>query len=354
MPPARRGRRPGWASGEVPGRRARLEDARLRRAVPRRRYPPSTAVRRGRALGDGRVPCRAAGTAGGPPIRIVTRPRYPRVPRRPPPSTSRPRGVAGRRAVPISRRLTPTAMRRLDTITGGADRLRIGSVARRPRQSRSSAPCPASRPPVRASRRCRRRAAPPRATAPCSPPATGRRASRRPSSRRASPCTSASTCSRHDLTRVPADPPATRLPRASATATCPRVLDVDGLAFDRFWRFDATGLADARTATPHARFRVATVGGRRSSATTSPGAPAPSATSNASPCTPTCHGHGIGTALVGDSLDWCRRKGCRLGPGQHPGGQPPGAWPSTSTSGSAPSPPAWPCSNAPSTTDRPG
>jgi ribosomal-protein-alanine N-acetyltransferase len=87
------------------------------------------------------------------------------------------------------------------------------------------------------------------------------------------------------------------------------VLAVDGLAFDRFWRFDAAGLADARTATPQARFRVATIDGRLVGYHVTGRAGALGYLQRLA-VHPDHHGRGIGTALVGDSLDWCRTKGC--------------------------------------------
>jgi ribosomal protein S18 acetylase RimI-like enzyme len=113
----------------------------------------------------------------------------------------------------------------------------------------------------------------------------------------------------HDLRRVPEpSAPGARL-RRGRTRDVPDVLAVDGLAFDRFWRFDATGLADARTATPHARFRVATVGGRVVGYHVT-GRAGTLGYLQRLAVHPANHGRGVGTALVGDSLDWCRRKGC--------------------------------------------
>ena len=88
------------------------------------------------------------------------------------------------------------------------------------------------------------------------------------------------------------------------------MLEVDGLAFDRFWRFDTTGLADARTATPHARFRVAAIGSEVVGYHVT-GRAGTLGYLQRLAVHPDRHGHGIGTALVGDSLDWCHRKGCR-------------------------------------------
>lgn len=67
----------------------------------------------------------------------------------------------------------------------------------------------------------------------------------------------------HDLRMIPPAPsgPGTavvslrRATRGDRTA----VLDLDARAFDTFWRLDEVGLDEALSATPHSRFRVATI-----------------------------------------------------------------------------------------------
>jgi ribosomal-protein-alanine N-acetyltransferase len=197
-------------------------------------------------------------------------------------------------------------MRRLDTITGGADRLRIGSWRGDPAVALLSptpglAPTPAAL--ARAVDELRRRGyravLTPALTAAEQPPfvTAGFHVLER------------LHLLAHDLRRVP-DPrsPGARQ-RRGRTRDVPTVLAVDGLAFDRFWRFDATGLADARTATPHARFRVATVDGAVVGYHVT-GRAGTLGYLQRLAVHPDQHGHGIGTALIGDSLDWCRRKGC--------------------------------------------
>jgi ribosomal protein S18 acetylase RimI-like enzyme len=116
---------------------------------------------------------------------------------------------------------------------------------------------------------------------------------------------------RHHLGRVPPTrAPGVRLRRGRG-GDVPAVLDVDSQAFDSFWRFDEAGLADARTATPTHRFRVAV---------TEPGARVVGyhVTGRAGglgylqrlAVHPDRFGRGVGTALVGDALAWCRRRGC--------------------------------------------
>lgn len=87
------------------------------------------------------------------------------------------------------------------------------------------------------------------------------------------------------------------------------VLNVDGRAFDSFWKFDQASLLDARIATPHSRFRVATlrhkvVGYHITGRAGTVGYLQRLAVD------PSVHGRGIGTALVGDSLSWCHRRQC--------------------------------------------
>jgi len=197
-------------------------------------------------------------------------------------------------------------MRRLDTITGGADRLRLGSWRGDPSVALLS-PTPGVTPSpsglARALDELRARGyrsvLTPALTTIEQPPfaAAGFTVHER------------LHLLGHDLRRVP-EPKATgvRL-RRGRTRDIPVVLAVDGLAFDRFWRFDADGLADARTATPHARFRVATVGGRIVGYHVTGRAGSLGYLQRLA-VHPDHHGRGIGTALVGDSLDWCRRKGC--------------------------------------------
>lgn len=88
------------------------------------------------------------------------------------------------------------------------------------------------------------------------------------------------------------------------------VLAVDALAFDSFWTFDADALRDARLATPRARYRVAVVDGRVVGYHIT-GAGGRLGYLQRLAVHPDLHGRGIGTALVVDALDWCRRRGCQ-------------------------------------------
>lgn len=88
-----------------------------------------------------------------------------------------------------------------------------------------------------------------------------------------------------------------------------RVLGIDALAFDSFWRIDEIGLAEAVGATPSSRYRVAELddeivgyavhgrsgsGGYVQRVAVDPGA----------------HGRRLGAGLVVDGLHWMRRRGC--------------------------------------------
>jgi ribosomal protein S18 acetylase RimI-like enzyme len=116
---------------------------------------------------------------------------------------------------------------------------------------------------------------------------------------------------RHDLRELP-DLPVRRLRRARPFDQG-RVLELDGRAFDHFWRFDRSGLADARRATPTSRFRVAE--GARPRGRT--GVVGYAITGRAGDVgylqrlavDPDFHHRGIGTALVADGLWWARRRG---------------------------------------------
>ena len=87
------------------------------------------------------------------------------------------------------------------------------------------------------------------------------------------------------------------------------VLRVDAGAFPPFWRLDADGLHEARTATPASRWRVIR----------SPDVAAYSITGRAQSMgylqrlavAAHCQGQGLGTVLVADALAWLRRGGAR-------------------------------------------
>ncbi len=104
---------------------------------------------------------------------------------------------------------------------------------------------------------------------------------------------------RHDLVRL----------RRGRERDVDAVLTIDRAAFDAFWRFDRAGLADARAATPTHRFRVATTNGEIVGYHVT-GRAGNLGYLQRLAVNPARHGAGIGTSLIGDSLAWCRRRGC--------------------------------------------
>ena len=133
--------------------------------------------------------------------------------------------------------------------------------------------------------------------------------SNNPSSPTDSPSTSACTCSattsRFSPGRGRARPASDGVDAADVDA----VLGVDAEAFDAFWRFDHDGLADARAATPTHRFQVAVVD-RTIVGYHVTGRAGILGYLQRLAVQPAYHGRGIGTALVGDALAWCRRHRC--------------------------------------------
>lgn len=114
---------------------------------------------------------------------------------------------------------------------------------------------------------------------------------------------------RHDLFDLPSETAPNTSIRRGRTRDFDPVLNLDGLAFDAFWRFDLDGLLDARHATPRSRFRVACVNDRVVGYHVA-GMARRLGYLQRLAVHPDVHGRGIGTALVGDALRWCRRRGC--------------------------------------------
>jgi ribosomal protein S18 acetylase RimI-like enzyme len=123
---------------------------------------------------------------------------------------------------------------------------------------------------------------------------------------------------RHDLRHLPdvAVPRSVRLRRALLFDQA-RVLQLDGRAFDHFWRFDRDGLHDARRATPTSRYRVAEHPGPDSRAARVAGYAITGRAGEVGylqrlAVDPDHHNQGIGSALVADSLTWARRRGATV------------------------------------------
>jgi ribosomal protein S18 acetylase RimI-like enzyme len=109
----------------------------------------------------------------------------------------------------------------------------------------------------------------------------------------------------HDLYAIPDVAHRLRRPRRSDRA---RVLAVDAVAFDSFWRLHQGGLADALGATPAVRFRVH---GRRDrlDSYVIGGRGAGTGYVQRLAVHPAARGRGLGRSLVGDVLRWMRRHG---------------------------------------------
>jgi ribosomal protein S18 acetylase RimI-like enzyme len=110
----------------------------------------------------------------------------------------------------------------------------------------------------------------------------------------------------HDLRGIPAIGSASlrRGRRTDRTAA----LAVDHRAFPTFWRLDEGGLHEAMTATPSARFRVATAG-RRVVGYAVTGRAGRRGYLQRLAVEPDLQGRGLGKALVADSLLWLERRG---------------------------------------------
>lgn len=84
---------------------------------------------------------------------------------------------------------------------------------------------------------------------------------------------------------------------------------LDGRAFGPLWAMDPTGLADARTATPHHRFRIAADGATMVGFAVS-GRAGRHGYLQRLAVDPAQHGRGIGRALTMDALRWACRHRC--------------------------------------------
>ena len=110
----------------------------------------------------------------------------------------------------------------------------------------------------------------------------------------------------HDLTDIP-DAPRVHLRRGRRRDKA-EALAVDHRAFPAFWRLDEGGLREALTATPSARFRVATVD-RRVVGYAVTGRAGHRGYLQRLAVDPAVQGRGIGRALVADCLRWLHGRG---------------------------------------------
>ncbi len=115
----------------------------------------------------------------------------------------------------------------------------------------------------------------------------------------------------HDLAEIPpARPSAPALRRAWKTDRS-RVLTLDALAFDDFWRLDAEALRDALQATPSVRFRVGDSAGGDIAAYAITGRAGRRGYLQRVAVHPDARRGGWGRVLVSDALVWLRRHDAR-------------------------------------------
>lgn len=115
---------------------------------------------------------------------------------------------------------------------------------------------------------------------------------------------------RHDLATLPARTTPTGYELRRATSRDREAsLAIDHNSFGDFWRLDMPGLDDARTATPHSRFRVAQPAGRSQPVAgyAVTGRHARRGYIQRLAVDPFHRHNGVGSALVGDALHWLRR-----------------------------------------------
>ena len=109
----------------------------------------------------------------------------------------------------------------------------------------------------------------------------------------------------HDLERIPSVDERLRRPRRGDRR---RVLEVDSIAFDAFWRLHQGGLDDALGATPSVRFRVHGRGDRLDAYVIG-GRGSGTGYVQRLAVHPDARGRGLGRSLVGDVLRWMQRRG---------------------------------------------
>jgi ribosomal protein S18 acetylase RimI-like enzyme len=108
----------------------------------------------------------------------------------------------------------------------------------------------------------------------------------------------------HDLRRIPRADVAGL--RRALPVDHPAVLEVDARAFPGFWRIDEASLADALTATPNSRFRIAAPGGIVAGYAVT-GRAGRRGFLQRLAIDPASQRQGLGRALAVDALRWLRR-----------------------------------------------
>ena len=115
----------------------------------------------------------------------------------------------------------------------------------------------------------------------------------------------------HDLDGLERPGPAAPVLRRAWKTDRPRVLGLDGLAFDDFWRLDVDSLRDALHATPSVRFRVGDGSGGAIAAYAITGRAGRRGYLQRVAVHPDVRRAGWGRALVIDALVWLRRHDTR-------------------------------------------
>ena len=88
-------------------------------------------------------------------------------------------------------------------------------------------------------------------------------------------------------------------------------MEVDGQAFDQFWRFDSWSLREARRATPSNRWAVTVDAGRITGYAVTGRAGSRGYLQRLA-VDPAQQGNGIGSSLVHDCLGWLHRRGANM------------------------------------------
>lgn len=113
---------------------------------------------------------------------------------------------------------------------------------------------------------------------------------------------------RHDFASRPARPPIGVRVRSARRTDQRRILQIDHLSFDEFWRFDRASLHSARRATPHHRY-LAAVRERTVVGYAIVGAAGANGYLQRLAVHPEARGQGVGSRLVLETIDWTMRRG---------------------------------------------
>jgi len=112
---------------------------------------------------------------------------------------------------------------------------------------------------------------------------------------------------RHGFQELPDHSNTTKL-RPGRRSDTSRVLEIDAMSFDDFWKLDRSGLVSARKATPIHRYRVATIN-REVVGYVVSGRAGQASFLQRLGVDPQVRGQGIGAQLVVDSIRWAIGQG---------------------------------------------